>query len=249
MARTIRCYIAGEWKTGETITLPASSSHHLCRVLRLRSGSLIELFNGQGLSYEAELTEASPQAAQVHILQTRAPQPLPACTIHLGMSLIKPDRMDWIIQKAVELGVSRITPLQTTYGAIKLNATQCTTKHRHWESIITNAAEQCGQNRVPDLSPILSLGHWLNEQKDQLCLFLDTETAQSTPLSPLKPLSQISYLVGPEGGFSPEERSACYAQGLLPWHLGPRILRAETAALAGLTLLQNEYGDMATSFH
>lgn len=246
MARTIRCYTQSPLLPGTPFKLEESGSHHLCRVLRLRVGDELEVFDGVGYAYRACVKVADPRQAILDLHEQTA-SPTPAlCSIYVAMSLIKPDRFDWMVQKAVELGVSGIIPLETAYCCVKFNAEQRQKKHEHWHNIMIHAAEQCGQNTLPRLSPITTFQTWLTEQAELKtpCLFLDTQANATTPFEAIVKPSQLSLLIGPEGGFHEDERGDCHHHGLIPWHLGPRILRAETAAIAGLTLLQAKFGDI-----
>jgi 16S rRNA (uracil1498-N3)-methyltransferase len=207
-------------------------------VLRLSISDKIILFNNSGYDYLSEIIEIKKKNIMVSILEKIKTEKESILDIHLGQAVSRSDKMDWMIQKAVELGVKEITPLITQY----CNAKASQQKLEHWVGIIISSCEQCGRNKIPILNPAVSLSEWLEKSKITYGLIFDPEATQS--LSSLsQPKDQIHLLIGPEGGFSLNEIELSKKYHFQSVRLGNRILRTETAAITAISALQTLFGD------
>ncbi|MDR5902978.1 16S rRNA (uracil(1498)-N(3))-methyltransferase [Halomonas icarae] len=240
--RSPRIHVAADLRVGGDVVLPEGPARHVARVLRLGEGAALRLFDGAGLEASAVLVEASRKrvVARVESVTTGACEsPL---RVHLGQAISKGDRMDYAIQKAVELGVAAITPLYTEHGDVRLKGDRETKKLAHWQAVAASACEQCGRAVVPPVHPPLGLADWLVERDEALRLVLHPETdggldSESSP-------NGVALLIGPEGGLAEAEVAAAREAGFGPLSLGPRILRTETAPVVALSLLQYRFGDL-----
>lgn len=239
--RVSRLYVPTPLNVGNQISLADDAAHYVRSVLRLKTDQTLIVFNGQGGEYLGRFTEVSRKAVRVNLeafIDRDVESPL---QLHLGMGISRGDRMDWAIQKAVELGVNILSPLNTERCVIKLNDDKKQQRHQHWQHIIDHAAEQSGRTRPPQLLAIKDLDSWVTEQHG-LKVFLDPHAEHS--LHELSPINQqLTLLSGPEGGFSDAERQTALAAGFVPVRLGARILRTETAVLAALSAVQCLWGD------
>lgn len=238
--RVPRVYIDAELAAGATIELPADAARHVGKVLRLPAGSELELFNGHGGSWTAELTFSAGVAAAVlqQFSNDNAASPL---AVTLLQAVGRGERMDYAIQKAVELGVTAIQPIFSERTVVKLDGPRLEKRMQHWRGVIASACEQCGLNVLPKLLAAQPLKLALPAQEAELKLVL-APTAQQTLQRQESPAS-VALLIGPEGGLSTAEIGAAEQLGWLPWQLGPRVLRTETAGLAALAVLQSTWGD------
>lgn len=230
--------------TGQTLELPAGAARHV-QVLRLQPGMDITLFNGQGGEYTATITRMGRSDVQATIGKHTPRECEPARAVHLAVGMPANDRMDWLVEKATELGVSGILPLHTAHSVLRLKGERADKKQAHWQAMAVAACEQCGGNRVPDVHAVSDLDEWLRrpaarpdaETPARCVLSLAPGTQPLTHwLRQLAPTAPVVCLSGPEGGLSPAEDTLARSLGFAPVHLGPRVLRAETAALAALTL-------------
>ena len=225
------------------ITLDAGATHHLARVLRCRIDDRIELFNGDGCSYTANIREISKRQTVVRILSQSTLEAEPTLDIHLGLPLSKGQRMDFAMQKAVELGVSAITPLKTEHTALKFPEKRLQQKLQHWQQVIISACEQSGRCRLPLLHPLTTLDAWA-QQKISYGIALDPQADNSLASLPAPEEEATLHLVcGPEGGLSNSEIKQLRQHHFIPVRLGQRILRTETAPLAAITAVQILWGD------
>lgn len=228
---------------GQQLELDEHACRHLIQVLRMRTGDGFILFNGQGLAWQARLKNADKRNAVASIEQALPGNTESPLSIHLGLSISKGERMDYAIQKAIELGVTEITPLFTRYSMVKLDDKRKDKRHQHWQGIIIGACEQCGRNLLPTLHPAIDNNMWINQLDTDQKLLLDPLAPQT--LSDLKDTPQsISLYIGPEGGLSDEEMEAAKQAGFVGIQLGPRVLRTETAVVASLTAVQIVWGDL-----
>lgn len=223
--------------TGETIVLKDKTAHYLLQVLRQKVGDTITLFNGQGGSFSAEIKTAQKKQAEILIGQFDAQDHMPSQQFNLAVGVIKQDKMDFLIQKATELGVSQIQPLLTTYTDIKLQGERLFKKQQHWQQVAISACEQANRNRVPTIMLPSSFNQWL-DQLDAPCLGFHPYSKIAFKRDKIQQQPEITFAFGPEGGFSETEVKAAIHQGVQFVHLGSRILRAETAPLAVLAAVQ-----------
>ena len=226
-----------------TFNLEPGPSQHLARALRMQVGSEITLFDGRGGEYPAVISALGKKSVSVNTLEHRDIEVESPLHVHLGIAISRGERMDWVIQKATELGVSRITPLFTERTEVKLKGERAGKKLDHWRQVATSACEQCGRNRVPDIDELMTLPVWLDQAQAALKLVLH-HRADALPQKEDPPKS-VSLLVGPEGGLSAIEIETAENQGFRSLRLGKRVLRTETAPLAALAVLQSRWGDMA----
>jgi 16S rRNA (uracil1498-N3)-methyltransferase len=242
-----RFFVAQDLQCQTEIVLPQAIAHHI-RVLRLETGNMITLFNGQGGEYQANLSALNKQHAIAQILKFTPDERELPIRITLAQAIASGNKMDWLIEKAVELGVSAIQPLHTSRCVVRLSGQRAEQRVRHWQDLVHAACEQCGRNQVPQVSAIQSLKGWFNtsaltmEKGILLSLHGKLSLHQSAVL--IKNVSKFTLLVGPEGGFSKEEENLAQQNNFLSTHLGERILRCETAglaAIAGLSALLNSF--------
>ena len=228
-------------QTGEVVALPAGAARHV-QVLRMQPGGSIILFNGTGLGGEFEATIEHMGRSEVRVLvgAHSAVEREPARQVHLIVGVPANDRMDWLVEKATELGVASIQPVMTERSVLRLSGERADKKRAHWQAVAVAACEQCGRNQVPVVHEVMSLSAWLNVQSAfvdgaHYLLSLRPETQALNALVG-KSTAAVTFLSGPEGGLSMAEEDAALAQGFQPVSLGNRVLRAETAGLAALAL-------------
>lgn len=238
--KSIRIYQPGKFETGKSFQLDKTSSNHLIKVLRLKNNFIFNLFNGQGDEYTAQL-EISNKIAIAHIESKLSSNNESNLKIHLLQGISKGDRMDFAIQKSIELGVHSITPVITERTAVNLKDSRAEKKRQHWQSIAISACEQSGRSILPKINPISNLTSVLKTQTDDLRLLLDP--ISNSNLQSLAASNNIQILIGPEGGLTDNEISDAITHGFEGIRLGPRILRTETAALAAITSVQLLWGD------
>jgi len=239
--RVSRLYTALPLVQGDTIDLDDDSGHYLRTVLRLKKADELILFNGDGGEYLARVEEVGRKAVAVAIGVRQERSVESPLQVNLGLGIARGDRMDWSVQKAVELGVNRITPLMTERCVVQFKGEKKPQRLLHWQKIVQHAAEQSGRTVVPALTEIAPLASWVAQQQG-LRVFLDPYS--QTSLAQLQPEAmQVTLLTGPEGGFSAQERELAQAAGFIPVRLGSRILRTETASLTALAAVQMLWGD------
>ena len=234
-----RLHVDVQIAPNSSLTLDPDRSHYLCRVLRQRRGDHVLLFSGDGDGYDAEVESADARACEVRVGEVTAHEPSPRLRLHLAQSLIKGERLDFVMQKATELGVTDIWPLETERTEVHIEGRRVVRRETHWHRVIESAAEQCGRLRLPTLHPPMSLPALLTARPSARMLLLDPGAPS---LSGASALEDTLLLVGPEGGFSDAERDAAQASGAVPMGLGRLILRADTAPLAALAVLRQSWG-------
>ena len=236
-----RFYCAAALVSDTALELPPGAARHV-QVLRLQPGDSITLFDGQSADeFDATVTRMGRSDVQVQVGQRRTVTREPERLIHLAVGMPANDRMDWLVEKATELGVASIQPLMTERSVLKLSGERADKKVAHWQSVAVAACEQCGGNLVPLVHPMQTLAQWLKSAAAQSAasqrLLLSLRSG-SSPVARLPAgTAPVWFLSGPEGGLSSGEENTAIATGFSPASLGPRVLRAETAALAALTLL------------
>ncbi|MCO4322643.1 16S rRNA (uracil(1498)-N(3))-methyltransferase [Aliidiomarina quisquiliarum] len=241
--RTPRIYQAASIAVGTEVELSDDAANHVGRVLRLREGAELTLFCGDNHEYQATIISASKKNVRVKIALSHLNNVESPLAIHLAQGISRGERMDFVLQKSVELGVTSITPLFTERCTVKLQGERLTKKQEQWQRIVISACEQSGRNYVPEVRPALTLTEWLAQAPLGQRLMLEPTAADS--LATLKPNTAFEILIGPEGGFSDQEVSLCHLHQCQGIQMGPRILRTETAALAAITALQCQFGDLA----
>ena len=236
-----RFYVDLPLAAGSMLDLPESVLRHV-QVLRLREGDALTLFDGRGGEYPATLTALAKKAAQVQ-LGTHLPlERESTLRLTLVQAVSSGDRMDYTLQKAVELGIGAIQPVFSERSVVKLAGERADKRMEHWRGVLIAACEQCGRNTVPSLRPLQPYGKWLATDKNGGLKLLLSPLGQQR-LRDLPQQQQISLLAGPEGGLNQDEEAAAIAAGWQPLKLGERILRTETAAVAAVAALQTVWGD------
>lgn len=239
---TTRHYQAQALPLNETILLDEATSHHVATVLRKKVGEAIVLFNGDGQEVSGVISDIRKKAVSVLTKERRAPQVESPCQIHLIQAIGKGERMDWVLQKATELGVASITPVISDYVNVRLDNERSEKKLQHWEKILISAAEQSERVRIPALHSVLNFSQWMTESRVGLKLLFHPDTEKTIHELPAA-VSEVYLLIGPEGGWSDSEVLFAKQHGTVLSKSGPRILRMETAACAAITLCQSRWGD------
>lgn len=222
---------------GATAALPDHIAHHI-HVLRLAVGETITLFNGEGGEYTATLAVIEKKRAVADIKAFSPREAELPYSVTLAQALPEASKMDWIIEKAVELGAAGIQPIVAQRCVVRLSAERAEKKRVHWRSIIVAAAEQCGRNRLPHLPELADFDAWIGQQDMHRRILLSPRAEQSlSDWARHHPAQPVSLLIGPEGGFTEQEENIAIARGALALSMGPRVLRTETAGLAALAVL------------
>ncbi|ATG73337.1 16S rRNA methyltransferase [Zobellella denitrificans] len=242
--RIPRIHEPGPLGPGLELSLSEDGANHVGRVLRMQPGQALVLFNGAGGQYPAEILSADKKSVRVRLGDFDATEAESPLYFHLGQVISRGEKMEFTIQKSVELGVNVITPLFSSRCGVKLGGERLDKKLQQWQKIAIAACEQCGRNRIPEIRPAMDLSHWLAEETTELKLNLHPRAHHSVNTLP-PPDSGVRLLVGPEGGLSDEEIEQARARGFVDILLGPRVLRTETAALTAITALQCRFGDLA----
>ncbi len=226
-----------------TISLSDDAAGHVGRVLRMTTGQDVLLFDGSGAEFPATINEVSKKNVTVEVKERIERSIESSLNLHLGQVISRGDKMEFTIQKAVELGVNTITPLISERCGVKLNAERFEKKLQQWQKIVIAACEQCGRNVVPEVRPLMQLEQWCAEDYDGLKLNLHPRAKYSINTLP-EPVNKVRLLIGPEGGLSDEEIQMTEQYQFEETLLGPRVLRTETAGLAAITALQVRFGDL-----
>jgi len=237
-----RFYLPAPLVPGSRLDLPDRAAHHAARVLRLRVGDRVVLFNGEGGEHDARILAVGKQSVQVELGEHHAVERESPLAVTLVQALSSGDRMDITIQKAVELGVRRIVPVESERSVVRLKGERSGRRVTHWQEIVVSACEQCGRNRVPAVEAVVPLATWLSTESQARRWVLSPDAASVLRDQP-RPDRAIELLVGPEGGFTEDELGAAHRAGFQSLRLGPRVLRTETAAPALLAALQALWGD------
>lgn len=241
--RLTRVHVEQSLAPGQSCVIGGSAANHIMRVLRLRDGDSLTLFDGRGGEYGARIAGLRKDSVSVDVQEHRAIERESALDLTLVQGVSRGERMDWVMQKATELGVRRIVPVLTERSVVRLDERQSERKLQHWRAIVVSACEQCGRNRVPEVTAPLGLYETLRaiDPDSTRVLLSPAGTLRARDLA--RP-SRITMLIGPEGGLSDNEEEAAVVAGFKRVQLGPRILRTETAAIAALATLQHDFGDL-----
>ncbi|MDH3537951.1 MAG: 16S rRNA (uracil(1498)-N(3))-methyltransferase [Gammaproteobacteria bacterium] len=244
MPRT-RLHIAGTYSAESILELDSEKARYLSRVLRLRVGDSLLVFDGAGNEYAATISGFSRSSATLRVGSRTAAKTETVLRVHLVQGISRGERMDFVVQKATELGVKRITPVLTEYGVVKLDSKRAEKRRDHWQKIAASACEQSGRVRLPLVDTPVSLKTWLGSKPGLVDAELILKPGAATPLTRIHaPKTKVCVLIGPEGGFSEMEYEDADIAGFEPVSLGPRVLRTETAAVAALAILQSQWGDL-----
>lgn len=242
--RLTRIYVPGALRADSDIELPAQAGEHLTRVLRLEAGAPLIVFNGQGGEYPAILGVRSAKRVLARLGRHDAIERESPLTITLLQGVARGERMDLIVQKATELGVTRIVPVLADRSIVKVDAKQRERKLEHWQSIAISACEQCGRNRVPEVNAPVALGDAIAALPEGSLRCLLAADGGESLAAAARGVTNFVLLIGPEGGLADNERQFARANGFAAYRMGPRILRTETAGLAALATLQSIAGDV-----
>ena len=224
------------------LRLDTSASQHVARAMRMQVGEALTLFNGRGGEFGGVIHSVGSKVVEVLVAQHRPIEAESPLEVHLGIALSRGERMDWIVQKATELGVKSITPLLSERVEVKLKGDRAEKKALHWQRIVVSACEQCGRNQLARVHPIQSLVNWVADTEAQCKLVLHHRAA--LPLGSVQKPASVALLVGPEGGLSAPEIDMAELSEFQSLTLGPRVMRTETAPVAALAILQARWGDM-----
>ncbi len=251
--RLTRVYVEGPLTAGSRVDLPPDTAAHLAKVLRARAGDELILFNGDGREFNGAIEAVRGSRVAASVGESRQMNRESPLSITLVQCIPRGDRMDFIVQKATELGVARIVPVLSQRSVVRLDKSQAESKANHWRAVAVSACEQCGRNRLPSIEAAQPLLSYLGESAPgtQLRLVLEPESAPHGSAAAQDPgaaagseLVEAQIAIGPEGGFASDELEAFRVAGFSQVGLGPRILRTETAAIAALVWLQARFGDM-----
>ena len=241
-----RFYCPVPLSVGACVDLPENAARHACRVLRLRVGDELTLFDGAGGEYAARIAEVGRERVSAELVHWRDADCEAPIRLTLVQALQAGEKMDLTMQKAVELGVSRIVPVASRRSVVRLSGERAQRRLEHWRGVVASACEQCGRNRVPEVTALAGLDRWLGEPAaaGALRLMLAPGAAQTlNDLAIPAPGGEVELLIGAEGGLAPDEVELAAAAGYLAVRLGPRVLRTETAGLAALAAIQCLWGD------
>jgi 16S rRNA (uracil1498-N3)-methyltransferase len=240
--RVIRIYQAGQYATGSLVELSLQASQHVGVVLRMKPGDTLILFCGDGCEYSAVIEEVRKKQVLVRVLSCSEVNRESPLVVHLAQAVSKGDSMEFVVQKAVELGVFSITPILSERCQVNLEKERKEKKRQQWQSIAISACEQCGRNKAPIIHQPETLEEYLSHPPGQMHYVLDPKGTKSWKDYKFK--GEIALLIGPEGGLSAEEMKFILQHGFQGISLGPRILRTETAAITALSILQAVAGDL-----
>ena len=244
--RTPRVFHSSPLKGKERVALDPQAAKHLLTVLRLKPGAPLVLFDGSGFEFDASIAELDKKQVWVSLAGMHGPAVESPLQVTLAQGVSRGERMDYTVQKAVELGITAILPVLTERSVVKLDKDGGAKKREHWQAVAIGACEQSGRVRVPELQPPLPLANFLADLPQTSLKLLLNPLGGSTVNDLPKPADgRVLLLVGPEGGLSENERNLAARVGFVGLKLGPRILRTETAALVALSMLQARWGDLS----
>jgi 16S rRNA (uracil1498-N3)-methyltransferase len=228
---------------GAIVDLPEAVAHHL-HVVRQQPGDTVVLFNGEGGQVQARLVEIGKRRASAEVIAHEARDAELPFSLTLAQGLPEGSKMDWIVEKAVELGAAAIVPLAAQRSVVRLSGDRAEKRLAHWESVVVSASEQCGRNRLAQVAPVQDFQRWIAQPADgPLRILLSPRAGASlAQWTRATPARDVCLLVGPEGGFSDAEEDAAIAAGALALSMGPRVLRTETAGLAALAIVGAAWG-------
>jgi len=251
--RLTRVYVETPLAAGSLVQLPADTASHLAKVLRARAGDELILFNGDGREFQGAIEAVRGSRVSASVGDSRPVDRESPLSITLVQCVPRGDRMDFIVQKATELGVTRIVPVLSQRSVVRLDKSQAESKVLHWRAVAVSACEQCGRNRLPAIEAAQPLLNYLGEApadagtrwvfEPASASQADTAAPRTDP-APAVAMTSAEIAIGPEGGFATDELEAFRVAGFAQVALGPRILRTETAAIAAVVWLQARFGDL-----
>jgi 16S rRNA (uracil1498-N3)-methyltransferase len=239
--RIPRVFSAQALAANSTLVLAEAQSHYLSKVLRMQAGRELILFNGEGGEYKAEISAVHKKHVDIFVKDFSLENRQSHLQLELAIGVSRGERMDWVLQKATELGVTKITPLMTERTEVKLGGERADKKMEHWQQILISACEQCQRNILPELSEPKLFSEWISECDAELKFVLHHRDNKGLPQN--KSTQSVALLIGPEGGLDDDEIAQAIAQKFSPLTLGPRVLRTETAPVAAISLVQYLWGD------
>ncbi len=242
--KPIRLYIDRPITVGGDMRLDKASAHYLGNVMRLREGAVVHVFNGEGGYYIAAVESIRRQAVTILPREHVAEERESGLDITLLQGLARGQKMDYTIQKAVELGVNRIVPVASEFSQVKLSPGRADKRLAHWQGVVIHACEQCGRNRLPRMEPPIDLAAWLEQEAQGTKWMLHPGASRFLADGQPSGTGRITLLAGPEGGLSDSDRGLAERAGYEAVSLGPRVLRTETAAVAALAVCQALWGDL-----
>jgi len=242
--RVPRVHVRADLAVGSAVALPDDAAHHLLRVLRLPDGADVTLFNGAPGDWTGRLEVTGKRRARVHVTGFEPRDTEPPLHVTLVQGISRGQRMDYTLEKCVELGVATVVPVVMARTQAAPAGERVARKAHHWAGVLEAAAAQCGRTRMPELMPQVTFDAWLAGATPGEHPHVLLDPGSETGPSALPRMERLTLLAGPEGGFSPGERDAAYAAGCTGLRLGPRVLRTETAAVAALAALQVLFGDL-----
>ena len=241
-----RLYVAERLAAGAELQLAEEAARYLGRVLRLRVGDTLNVFNGDDGEWSATISRFGKDRVSLAVHEVVANATEPGLKIHLVQGISRGERMDFVVQKATELGVKRITPVLSEYGVVKLDSARAEKRREHWQGVASSACEQSGRTRPPLVDAPTSLNAWFGSRTDKADTDLILRPGATTALASLAaPITKVCLLIGPEGGFSNKEYEDASVAGFSAVSLGPRVMRTETAALAAIAVAQSLWGDLS----
>lgn len=240
--RIPRIYTSDTLAADTSVELDSAASNHVGKVLRMKAGQQLILFNGSGTDFTATITEVAKKHVTVAIESTTEIASESPLASHIGQVMSRGDRMDYMIQKSTELGVTDITPLTSERCEVKLKGDREEKRIKQWQQIAISAAEQCGRSQIPTIHPVTTVEDWVNSKpEDSLGLVLHHRTTQQ--ITDIKKPNNVRLLIGPEGGLSEAEIAMAIDKQFVATTFGPRVFRTETAPVAALSILQWLWGD------
>ena len=240
--RIPRFYEPTSLAEGQHHSLSDAVVQHVCKVLRMKAGDHIHLFDGNGREYSCIIEHADTRSASVKVRAISTINRQSPLNIHIGQSISRGERVDYVVQKATEMGMHAMTPLFTERCEVRLNSERQDKRIRHWQQVAISACEQSLRNTLPIINPAKQLNDWLNSVEADVKLVLHHHT--QVPLSQMATPASIALLIGPEGGLTDAEITMAIDAGFQPVTLGPRVMRTETAPVAALSILQYLWGDL-----
>lgn len=245
--RLIRVHVPGPLEAGGRCAVQGEAANHIVRVLRLGVGARLGVFDGTGAEYSGRIEVVRKGEVLVALGERREGATESPLRLTLAQGVSRGERMDWVVQKAVELGVARIVPVLTERSVVRLDAPRARNKRRHWQGIAVAACEQSGRSRVPEVAAPLAFGAFLDALPGGGLRVMPSPQGADRLGAPTPGAREALVLIGPEGGLAEGEMRAACARGFEPVRFGPRVLRTETAAVVALAVLQYRFGDLGAS--